>query len=417
MKKIVGLLMVIMLLMSLAACANSDPKEAQSAEVSDTSATDATAESKSSDADTKTTEKTEDTSAAVAGIALDGSWPSETVKIAFECFDTTDEQFLAIQTYYAYLAQYFNIEIMYSESIASAEDELKFIENAAAAGCKAVIGYYNVAEGQAVQLAIDKGMYYWGGADKASIYDKFVDNDMYLGGYDGGDANYMAGYAMGKALIDAGCEKLVYTSGGRDFGIDFFIDRSAGFYAAVDEAKKTNPNVEVVYDVSGWPGTDSFVADQTKVCDMDIDGIGNSFSALVWIQPLQSVGKFETVKMSTLGNTNEAYQGLMGAGSIIAIVYENEEVQFGGAIPMILNAVNGDNAVNRNNNKAANYQVSAWLIQNPAEINAIVDKHGAGEYYVSAEEVASMIKTFNPEATYQTLSGLYAAKTMDIILK
>lgn len=412
MKKITALLMVVMMLIGLTGCGNSDSKTETTTEPTTTEAT---------TTETTTTDTTADTAATdtevTPTIALDGSWPSETVKIAFECFDTTDEQFLAIQTYYEYLAQYYNIEMMYSESIASAEDELKFIENAAAAGCKAVIGYYNVAEGQAVQLAIDKGMYYWGGADKASIYDKFVDNDMYLGGYDGGDANYMAGYSMGKALIDAGCEKLVYTSGGRDFGIDFFIDRSAGFYAAVDEAKKSNPNIEVVYDVSGWPGTDSFVADQTKVCDMDIDGIGNSFSALVWIQPLQSVGKFESVKMSTIGNTNEAYRGLMGAGSIIAIVYENEEVQFGGAIPMILNAVNGDNAVNRNDSKAANYMVTQWLIQNPAEINAIFEKHENGEYYVTAEEVASCIKAFNPDASYETITSLYGAKTIDIILK
>jgi hypothetical protein len=103
----------------------------------------------------------------------------------------------------------------------------------------------------------------------------------------------------------------------------------------VNEAKKTNPKVEVVYDVSGWPGSDAFTADQTKVCDMDIDGIGNSFSALIWIQPLQTAGKFDKVKLATIGNTNEVYKDLMNAGVVKAIVYENEEVQFGGAIPMI----------------------------------------------------------------------------------
>jgi len=183
----------------------------------------------------------------------------------------------------------------------------------------------------------------------------------------------------------------------------------------VEEAKQTNPNVEVVYDVSGWPGTDSFTADQTKVCDMDIDGIGNSFSALVWIQPLQTVNKFGQVKLATVGTANEVYKDLMNAGAVNAVVYENEEVQFGGAIPMILNAVNGDNAVNRMDGKAAKYKVTPWLLNDPALINAIYDKHSKSEYYVTAEEVAQCIKAFNPDATYQTLADLYAAKTIDIV--
>jgi hypothetical protein len=33
----------------------------------------------------------------------------------------------------------------------------------------------------------------------------------------------------------------------------------------------------------------------------------------------------------------------------------------------------GDNAVNRNNGKAANYKVHAWLLNDPAQINAIYD--------------------------------------------
>jgi hypothetical protein len=398
MKKTITLCVLIALLISLTACGGAAATTAASAGTASAAATTAPT-----------------AAAGTTAIPLDGTWPAQKVKIGFVAFDTTDEQFLAIQKYYTYLSQYFNFEMIYSESIASAEDELKFIENCASAGCKAIIGYYNVSEGQAVQLAIDKGMYYWGGADKSSIYDKFASVEGYLGSYDGGDANYQAGYNIARSLIDAGCQKLVYTSGGRDFGIDFFIDRSDGFYAAVNEAKKTNPKVEVVYDVSGWPGSDAFTADQTKVCDMDIDGIGNSFSALIWIQPLQTAGKFDKVKLATIGNTNEVYKDLMNAGVVKAIVYENEEVQFGGAIPMILNAVNGDNAVNRNNGKAANYKVHAWLLNDPAQINAIYDKHSKNEYFVTPEEVASCIKAFNPDASYQTIADLYSSKTIESI--
>jgi hypothetical protein len=397
-KKLLALLLSAAMIFSMTACSSKNAEES--------TATVTPTEAAAQDAAATQAPETQ-------AIALDKSWPAEKVLIGFECFDTTDDQFLAIQKYYEYLEQYFNFEVIYSESIASAEDELKFIENCASAGAKAVIGYYNVSGAEAVQLCADKGLYYWGGADKAIIYDKFADNEYYLGGYDGGNADYDAGYAMAKALIDQGCEKLVYTSGGRDFGIDFFIDRSEGFYAAVEEAKAGNPNVEVVYDVSGWPGTDAFTADQTKVCDMEFDGLGCSFSAAVWFQPLSTVGKINSVKIATIGSVGDLYKDFVEGGIVSVLVYDNEEVTFGGAIPAILNAVSGNGTANRNNGKAANYKVNRWIITSADQYNAIYEKHNADEYYVTAEEVANCIVNFNPEASYATFEEVYCAKTLD----
>ena len=145
--------------------------------------------------------------AASSGYAMDKSYPAETVKIGLEIYDVTDAQFLAVQDFYNTMSEAYNVEFMYSESIDSAESEMKFVENCAAAGCKAVIGMYNISEGEVVQKCVDLGMYYWGGADKAAIYDKFKDNDLYLGSYDNGQSDYEAGHAMAQTLIDAGMQK------------------------------------------------------------------------------------------------------------------------------------------------------------------------------------------------------------------
>lgn len=359
------------------------------------------------------TSSTEKTSTSTDGVALDKSWPKETVKIAVECFDTTDDQFLNIQKYYEYLAESFNIEFMYSESIASAEDELKFIENAASAGCKALIGYYNVSEGQAVQLCIDKGMYYWGAADNAGIYDAFADNELYLGGYDGGNADYQAGYEMAKGLIDQGCEKLVYEAGGRDFGVPIFVKRSEGFYAAVKEAQAKNSKIEVVYEVSGWPGTDAFTAQQTTVCDMEFDGLACSTTAAVWFQPLSTTGKVESVKLATMGAPGDMYKDFVDAGLVSVLVYECEEVQFGGAIVSILNSVAGNPEAVRDNGKAAKYPLDRWIITSADDFNVIYDKHTAGEYYVTAQDVAQLLVNYNKEASYTSMVDFYTAKTLD----
>ena len=73
----------------------------------------------------------------------------EPIKIGFVNYDPTAEQYLVLDSYFQYLAEEFNIEIMASEALNSAEGELAFIDACAAAGCKAVFGYYNVSNEQA----------------------------------------------------------------------------------------------------------------------------------------------------------------------------------------------------------------------------------------------------------------------------
>lgn len=350
--------------------------------------------------------------AASSGYAMDKSYPAETVKIGLEIYDVTDAQFLAVQDFYNTMSEAYNVEFMYSESIDSAESEMKFVENCAAAGCKAVIGMYNISEGEVVQKCIDLGMYYWGGADKAAIYDKFKDNDLYLGSYDNGQSDYEAGHAMAQTLIDQGCKKLVYVSGGDEFGVDMFINRRDGFYAAAEEAG----DVEIVKKVAGWPGTDAFTAAQSEVCDMDFDGIGCSFTAAVWFQPLANVGKLDgSVKIATIGVVDDTYKDLADAGVVSCLVYDCEEVMFCSALPMILNAVAGHSEAVRNaDGTAANFTVPRWIIKDGETYDKIYDKHVTNhEFYVTADDIANMLVDLNADATFDQLADFYGSKTVD----
>ena len=47
-------------------------------------------------------------------------------------------------------------------------------------------------------------MYYFGTAEEDSVYEVFKDNPYYLGGYYLAGADEESGYAMGKALVEAG---------------------------------------------------------------------------------------------------------------------------------------------------------------------------------------------------------------------
>lgn len=354
-----------------------------------------------------------------SGAALDGTYPEETVKIGLVGYDNTSEQQMAIQAYLDYLSENFNIEIMYSENLADAEGELNFISDCAAAGCKAIIGYYNEALSEAAKTAANYEMYYWGGfggnneeVEKA----KAECGEYYLGGYTLGEANYEGGRAMALALAEQGCEKVVYCSGGASFGVTQFVERKEGFLAGVEEAKSNGVNMEVVKEVEGWPGTDSFTADQTAVMGMDVDAIASSFDVAMWFQPVMESGKAESLKLAAIGEVSDTYHDFFNSGLVSVIVYDNEEVMFGNAIPMILNAVSGNKLVDADGNGFL-FEVQRWTITTPEEFNAVYDLHDAGNWVVTAEDVANLLVDFNPEANADSFKEFYGSFGIDTVMK
>ncbi|MFV0464641.1 MAG: hypothetical protein ACK5ML_01100 [Lachnospiraceae bacterium] len=356
-------------------------------------------------------------------VVLDGSYPEEQVIIGVEAFDTTDGQFLALQEYLDYLAESFNLKFMYSESLASAEDELNFINSCASAGAKAIIGYYNIAGEEAIQETIDLGMYYWG---TEQYYDSFADNDMYLGCYtfiEEGNAengDYLAGYEMGYNLGTQGVKHVFYCNGGVGFGIQMFIDRQAGFEAGIAAAQAEG--AEIVFDITtdlveGWPGTDDFTAAVGAKLAGDYDGVGSSFNAAALFQPIADAGKFETMKIATIGQVGDIYYDAVNSGTVTVVVYDCEEVVFGNAVVQILNAVTDNLASTREaDGKAGKILVNRWTVTDAETYNAIFAYHDDGNYFVSAEEVASMLTGINANANNESISTFYGSLDIETAL-
>ncbi|MGB4657703.1 MAG: hypothetical protein WBI07_00815 [Mobilitalea sp.] len=399
-KKILALALAVVMVFSLAGCSTSN---------SDNTSGSNTAEVTKAAEDTAV----EATTAPVQEV-LEGKYPAETIKIGFVTFDTTADQFISVKKYYEYLAETLNIEVMYSESIDSAEAELAFIESCASAGCKAIVGYYNVARTESIQLAIDKGMYYVGVAEEDEVYEAFKDNEYYLGGYYLGNGDYDLGYELGTSLADSGCKSVVYVSGGRDFGIKMFIDRSEGFYAAIADAQANGSDIVIAYDVSGWPGTDSYSADQAAALDMDIDGVGCSFGAATWLQPIENVGKTDTIKIASNDVLSEMYASSFEAGSLVCLTVEMPGM-FGLAVPLIINAVEGNNDNIRDNGAAPRVPMKRWVIKSADEFNAYYEIETTGIWTYNAADVLSVIKGYNPDASFESLCALYAANSIEEI--
>ena len=373
-----------------------------------------------------TTEETAEAPAADDAEAesdLDGSWPEENILIGMEVYDTTDEQFLALQDYFTYLEDYYNISFMYSESLDSAEAELDFIGSCASAGCKAIIGYYNVAGAEAIQQTIDQGMYYWG---TEQYYDEFADNDHYLGCYtfieDGETYNgdYLGGYELGYSLGKQGVEHVFYCNGGAGMGIQMFIDRQEGFEAGVAAAQAEGAAIQ--YDpstdvVEGWPDAPDFAAAVGAKLNGDYDGVAVSFNAAALFQPIMDADLEESIHVATIGEVSETYYDFVQSGMISTVVYDCEEVVFANAIPQILNAVTGHVDATRDaDGKAGKVLVNRWTVADTDSYNAIFEHHTQGKYFVTADDLADCLVELNPDATFDSMSSFYNSLDLDAAL-
>ena len=350
------------------------------------------------------------------------AFPAETIKIGVEAFDTTDEQFMALQEYLDYLSDNLNIEFMYSESIENAEGEMDFIDSCASAGCKAIFAYYNVTP-EAIQRAIDLGMYYWGTEQYAEDY---ADNDMYLGCYtfteDGKSENgdYLGGYQLGYSLGEQGVQHVFYCNGGASFGVQMFIDRQAGFEAGIAQAQADG--YEIQYDpsadvIEGWPGTDDFTAAVGAKLSGDYDGAAVSFNAATLFQPINDAGKADSIKIAAIGGVNDTYYDAFNSGLVSTIVYDCEEVVFGNGIVEIINAVTGHADAARDGDKPGKVLTYRWTLTDPEQFNAIYEKHDSGEYYITAEDVANLCPEYKEGVTFADINSYYQSFTLENTVK
>lgn len=352
-------------------------------------------------------------------VTLDGSWPEETILIGVEIYDTTDEQTLNFLAYLDYLTDYFNIEFMVSESLDSAEGELDFIDSCAAAGCEALIAYYNVSGTAAIQEAIDLGMYYWGTEDYGQ---EFLDNEYYVGYYTLTDddssenGDYLAGYELAYSIAEAGCTHVFYCNGGASFGVQMFIDRQEGFEAGIAAAQADGYDIE--YDsssdvIEGWPGTDDFSAAVTAKLDGSYDGAVIPFGPSSIIQPVIDAGLSGSMKLAALCTVTDTYVDIVTDGTLTTVVYECEEIMFGNSVVQVLNAVTGHvDATRDSDGNAGGIHVNRWVLDADS-YSSIYAYHEDGNYFVSAADVASMLVEFNSEITFDEINDFYYALDLE----
>lgn len=389
MKKILALALALILLLGLAACGGSG-SSAPAAENSQPAGNTAPAE------EAAAPDVEEPAEAAAAELPV--PYPEKTVKIGVEIYDPTDGETLSMQRYFADLvAQGLNVEFIYSEAIASPEAEFAFIDDCYNAGCKGIIGFYNIGMGETVQKCVDYEMYYWGAAiDGQDVIEKYQDNPYVLDAISYGNGDYDGGYALGKFFADNGAKKVIYSSGGADFGVPMFVNRRLGFQAAAEEF-----GLEYI-EVSGFPG-EAFFADQAAALSEDIDGVAASFNGLdFWAQPIAVAGKTETAPLATLGSISQDYADAFANGTISFLASSNVS-RFALGVALIVNAVDGNAEVLQENGRIGIYAAHLWDIADAEQAQAAAD---VAESVYDLAQLETLIVNLNPDASAQTLAAL-----------
>lgn len=339
---------------------------------------------------------------------------NETIMLGFEAYDTGDDQFLALKGYFDSISSDLNIQIVYSENLASASDELNFVEECATKGCKGIIGYYNVAREETVNTCIDNEMYYWGTAD---IYEQFANEEYYVGCYtfaDGeGNGDYLGGYNLAMALAEANCKHVFYCNGGAGMGIPMFLDRQSGFVDGIAAAQAAGMDISFDLDkdvIEGWPDADTFAPQVEEKLAGDYDGAAAAFNVAALFQPLGQSGKLDgSFKLSTIGEVSDTYTDFVNAGAVVGVVYDCEEVVFANCLINLLNAIKGNRLVGADG-KALQVACHRWVVSDADTYNKILDYHKAGNFFVTAEDMLSLI---GDDVTGEQVSAFYDSFTAE----
>jgi hypothetical protein len=252
-------------------------------------------------------------------------------------------------------------------------------------------------------------MYLWGMSENEEIFSAYSTNEYYLGSVNTGDADYESGKAIGEWVLAQGFDTVIYANGGADFGVAQFVNRQLGFTEALAGSDVT------VVTVSGFPG-DQFFADQAAALGTEgLDAVCASFNGLdFWAQPISAAGLDGTVKLATVGSLNQSYVDAFNSGSVSFLAAANIQ-RFGLAVGMLCNAIDGNADALKVDGVATQLNSSMWAFDNAEDCAALYDIQ-ANEKVFSVEDIMSLSKVINPEASATTLTDLVDSATMEALL-
>ena len=284
----------------------------------------------------------------------------KTVKIGVLVADVSGEEALGFRSYFEnYIANNYNAEFTYTEQLTDAAGEKAAIEKFAAQGYDAIISMSDSDRATQLQTSIDNGLYYAvaSGMLADEQFEQYKSNEYFVGQVGPSmDAEYEAGYEMGKYFADKGVKKVALY--GAFIPNPMHVYRAAGVLAGIGATYGgTSEKDAVVGQIFGDQGID---IKKVEAGDVELVGYFQGFGdttfdelfACIGAQPeaFLSVGMATTfftqnlndagIEFSDIDSFTEANGEAMKNGKLVYLAGKYSS-SIGPVFAAIMNAVNG----------------------------------------------------------------------------
>ena len=352
-------------------------------------------------------------------------------RIGVAVYDVTDDEVTAFREYLTdYIKKCFpEVDFCYSYAIRSAEDEMKFLEDACAEGVEGIMSFITYDLAAEVDYCASKGIYYMlaSGTVTDEAYEAVADEPYFLGVVGPGlEIERQAGADMAEYFINEmeGDSYILFT-GGAAIGNEMHRMRSVGALEVFEKyfgdlgqsVEKLAVTEDAVKLTAGNIGLTVFPGYTTRedvekraveeLESTEYDLVLSMFSMYSMVDVLKKEGVKQGV-IDCYSMTNKA----LFANGPLGYVAGKYGSTIGPSFAAMYNAVTGYGDEFRENGRAFQMTQGYWLSKNKKEYN---DQYAlATGIYVNAydyEDLCSVMKVYDGKASFEKLKALAEAYT------
>lgn len=369
--------------------------------------------------------------------------PVGKVKIGVAIYDSTDSEVIAFQDYYkTYIGGNFeNVEFLYSETISDAAKEIAFIETCKTAGVQGVISFVSFDTVGAIDKCTDLKMYYIKGAASVTdeIYEQVKDSPYFLGTLGASLAtDRKIGYQMAKHFIEKNGKEnksFVIHAGFID-RVEMHRYRLAGMVDAFAEIGITysEPDPTTSTEIGTFATKDGYIIDIFKGVPIDpttffpmvsqkinVPGIQVLLSTMSGVDFLGApIDAAETANNSNIqvgvvsSFTNAYYLAFNEEVPKVDFIAAKYAAEIGPAFAAMYNAISGSAEDFRDGGNPFRLEQGYWVATSTEEYNKLYDiATSLTNPAYSADDLKTVIKEFNPNASYADFKALAEAWDID----
>lgn len=349
-------------------------------------------------------------------------------KIGVATYNVKDAQVMMFKDYLDhYIKECFtDVTFLYSDSIASEENMISFLQNCADNGVEGVMFFYTNNFQKEVEFCADHGMYVIRPSGNVSDeeFQKVASNPFFLGEIGpGAQAEYDASAAMTEAMVNDEGTYIVLSGGAfmgnemhrlRTVGILDTLQKLAGsnFHqssetlALVSEPTVAETDSLKVIICPGYMELDAF---STPAKDAIVSGEYATVLSVIPVTPLMDALNNSNVSCGTIDCFSEDnfFGFKKGKVGYVAGKYQSE---IGPAFAALYNAITGNAEMYRQNGKAFRLVQGYWTATNDSEYDSMYALAcGTAINAYNYEDLYSLVRQMNPNADFASFRTMVEA--------